>query len=90
MVKPKVGTPFARRGSPYSRCYFKPEVMKTKPILVTLAALVVLVAATALLLHSNTPLDKKAQARLFLNRFDSDIKTGNTDSLLSFFAMGEG
>jgi len=65
--------------------------MKTKPILVILAAVVMLLAGSAFLIRSKFYGEDEKQQQLlrFLNGFDQQVKEGNADSLLTYFAAGK-
>ena len=61
--------------------------MKTKPILVISAAVIVLIAGIFFLVGSKKTRYKadKSEITAFLNGFNNRIKEGNTDSLLTYF-----
>ena len=64
--------------------------MKTKPILIISAIVVVLVAGVFFFVHSKKAgyVAEKSEITQFLNGFNNRIKEGNTDSLLTYFDAG--
>lgn len=63
--------------------------MKTRSILIALAAMVMLLAGTAFLLRSTRAAAGRIQAMRFLNKFNNQVESGNTDSVLTCFAKGK-
>jgi len=59
--------------------------MKTKPILIILTAIIVLVGTFFLVRSKNSDKPGKDEINQFLNGFNNRIKEGNTDSLMAYF-----
>jgi len=63
--------------------------MKTKPILISIAAMLLLVAVFFFVRGRNSAKPGKDEINQFLNGFNNRVKEGNTDSLMAYFETGK-
>ncbi len=59
--------------------------MKTKPIVIAVASVILLAGIFLIIRHKDTAKPGKDEISQFLNGFNNRVKEGNTDSLLAYF-----
>ncbi|MDB4901926.1 MAG: hypothetical protein JWQ63_1207 [Mucilaginibacter sp.] len=62
-------------------------MMKTKPIIISISIIILLVGIFLFVCCRNSAKPEKAEISQFLNAFNNQLKEGNTDSLLAFFEV---
>jgi len=59
--------------------------MKTKPVLIASAGIVLLAGILFFIFHKNSARPDKAEVQQFLDNFNAKVNEGNTDSLFTYF-----